>query len=353
MDSISFCFWPEPLIGIHGHTYQTFCWTGWNYADSYSFGDDDCCNQLASDPAYVNNTGPTSYTVYPGEYLTLEKYLVYDGWDNDITGRVSLEVDVVSGAGIVNKADYPCDDDQFQVLSGYGEDYVNKSILVSVHPLQFPGILVNVSFKLCENGSTYYDYAGGGICQCNSTSTLVCTGSSFCSTCFDDAITCDVYGNGFTMCNTCADSGYGVAFNFPYFVCTKSHWYGIILVLLELVLVLLMMIILSVFHINITSGGMNGFILYSQLVSPELPGLGSTAWVPSSISNTYFMNTKQFASVPLTVYSIWNLNFLTLVLTPFSIPNTSAAGCYSIAIHQSYLSSAVYLGDICLDQVVQ
>ena len=117
-----------------------------------------------------------------------------------------------------------------------------------------------------------------------------------------------------------------MAVNFPYFVCTKSQWYGIILVLLELVLVLLMMIILSVFHINITSGSMNGFILYSQLVSLDLPGLGSTAWVPSSINTTYFMNTKQFASVPLIVYSIWNLNFLTLVPTPFSIPNTSAAG---------------------------
>ena len=106
----------------------------------------------------------------------------------------------------------------------------------------------------------------------------------------------------------------------------KCQWYGIILVLLELVLVLLMMIILSVLHINITSGGMNGFILYSQLVSLDLPGLGSTAWVPSTINTTYYMNTKQFASVPLTVYSIWNLNFLTLVPTPFSIPNTSAAG---------------------------
>ena len=141
-----------------------------------------------------------------------------------------------------------------------------------MHPSQFLAVvLVNVSFKSCENGFTYYK---GGECLCNSTSShLVCIGSSFCSTCYDNTSTCDIYiGN--ETCSSCTDSGYGVAVNFPYFVCTRSQWYGIILVLLELVLVLLMMIILSV---NITGGSMNGFILYSQLVSLDLPGLGSTS----------------------------------------------------------------------------
>ena len=322
VDSISFCFWPESLLGIHGHTHQTFCWTGWNYADWD--GDDDCRHQLASGPAYVSNTGQTHYTVYPGEWLSLENFLVYDSWDNNLTGQVSFEVDVVSGVGSVIS-----DQAMFVVVSDYGQDYVNKSMLLSVHPPQFPGVLVKVSFKLCENGSIYTndDAFGGGICQCVFTSSLVCTDpSSSCptSTCYDDDNTCDVYINLY-MCSSC-DSGYGVAFNFPYFVCTKIQWYGIILVLLELGLVLLMMIILSVLHINITSGGMSGYILYSQLVSLDLPVLGSTAWVPSTFATTYYMNTKQFASIPLTVYSIWNLNFLTLVPTPFSIPDTSAAG---------------------------
>ena len=331
MDSINFCLWPEPLLDIHDHTHQTFCWTGWNYAGS--FGDDDCRNQLTSGPAYVNNTGQTHYTIFPGGCLSLKNYLVYDSWDNDITSQINMnfEVDVVSGAGSVYMAG-PCFFEQFQILPDYGQDYVNKSILLSVHPSQFPGVLVNVSFKLCENGSSY-SYDEGGcihICNTTSTSTPVCTASPFCSTstCYDDVSTCNVYTGALVeMCGSC-DPGdaYGVAFNFPYFICTKCEWYGIILVLLELVLVLLVMIILSVLHINITNGHMNGFILYSQLVSLDLPGLGSTAWVPSSISTTYYMNTKQFASVPLTFYSIWNLNFLTLVPTPFSIPNTSAAG---------------------------
>ena len=329
VDAINLSPWPESLLG--NSTHKTFCWIGWTYKVETYYTSVDCHKQLASGPAYVSNTGPSNYTVYPGEWLSLEKYFVYDNWDNDITGQVSFDVDVVSGAGSVYMCmdNYQCDPhcDQFQVQYQYNRGYVNKSILLLVHPSQFlAGVLVNVSFKLCEKGSTFE----GGECFCTISPHLVCTKiSSFCSwtTCYDNVSTCDMYTNkGIEICSSCADSGYGVAVNFPYFVCTKSQWYGIVLVLLELVLVLLMMIILSVLHINITSGSMNGFILYSQLVSLDLPGLGSTAWVPSTINTTYYMNTKQFASVPLTVYSIWNLNFLTLVPTPFSIPNTSAAG---------------------------
>ena len=328
VDTINLSPWPESSLG--NSTHKTFCWIGWTFkVDAYTSV--DCHKELTSGPAYVSNTGPSNYTVSPGEWLSLEKYFVYDNWNNNITDQVSFVVDVVSGTGRVYMYmdNYHCDPhcNRFQVWYPYDQDYVNKSVLLLVHPLQFlAGVLVNVSFKLCENGSIYEE----GVCQCSDiiSSHLVCTRySSLCSTCYDDISTCDIYTNKrIVMCNSCADSGSGVAVNFPYFVCTKSQWYGIILVLLELVLVLLMMIILSVFHINITSGSMNGFILYSQLVSLDLPGLGSTAWVPSTINTTYYMNTKQFASVPLTVYSIWNLNFLTLVPTPFSIPNTSAAG---------------------------
>ena len=192
VDSISFCFWPEPLLGIHEHTHQTFCWTGWNYADWD--GDNDCRHQLASGPAYVSNTGQTHYTVYPGDWLSLENFLVYDSWDNNLTGQVSFEVDVVSGVGGV----FILDNIRFLVVSDYGQDYVNKSMLLLVHPPQFPGVLVKVSFKLCKNGSIYTndDAFGGGICQCDFTSSLVCTDpSSSCptSTCYDDDNTCDVY----------------------------------------------------------------------------------------------------------------------------------------------------------------
>ena len=130
MNTLNLCFWPEQLLDIQNNisTPKTFCWTGWTFKVEKTYptchsGIDivDCCNQLASSPAYINNKGPSNYTIYPGECLSLEKYFVYDNWDNDITDQVSFEVDVVSGAG--RAYTYY---DHFQVQSNYGQDYVNN-----------------------------------------------------------------------------------------------------------------------------------------------------------------------------------------------------------------------------------
>ena len=55
-------------------------------------------------------------------------------------------MNVVSGAGtLYTYTDTDCDNgNQFQVLPDYGQDYVNKSILLLVHPPQFPGVLVKL-----------------------------------------------------------------------------------------------------------------------------------------------------------------------------------------------------------------
>ena len=146
VNTINFFPWPESLLG--NSTPKTFCWIGWTFKVN-TYTSVDCRDQLASGPAYVSNTGPSNYTVYPGEWLSLENYFVYDNWDNDITGQVSFDVDVVSGAGSVYMCmdNYQCDPhcDQFQVRYQYDQDYADKSILLLVHPSQFlPGVLVNV-----------------------------------------------------------------------------------------------------------------------------------------------------------------------------------------------------------------
>ena len=80
---------------------------------------------------------------------------------------------------------------------------------------------------------------------------------------------------------------------------------------------------LAVLHINITNGNLNAYILYSQMVTLQFPTLGYTAWVPSNFSLRY--PDFRYISIPLTVYSIWNLNFLTLFPNPFCIPNLRTA----------------------------
>ena len=52
--------------------------------------------------------------------------------------------------------------------------------------------------------------------------------------------------------------------------------------------------------------------------SPHQYRHGYTGWVPNT-QLIYF--NHNFLGIPLTVYSIWNLNFLTLYRDPFCIPN--------------------------------
>ena len=67
------------------------------------------------------------------------------------------------------------------------------------------------------------------------------------------------------------------------------------------------------------------WVLFSQMVTLQFPGLGYSSWVPyfpDMISNFY---RQYFLSIPLTVYSIWNLNFLNLDPVPFCIPHIDTA----------------------------
>ena len=131
-------------------------------------------------------------------------------------------------------------------------------------------------------------------------------------------LTCAPHREG-TLCGRCTE-GYGVAFNSPDFICTpcKSYAGAAMFVFLGILPVFVMMTILAVFHINLTDGYFNGFILYSQLVTLQFPGLGYPSWVFSngvySTLNLSFMANAVFSSV----YSTWNLNFLT-VYPPFCI----------------------------------
>ena len=131
-------------------------------------------------------------------------------------------------------------------------------------------------------------------------------------------LTCAPHREG-TLCGRCSE-GYGVAFNSPDLICTPCESYagGAMFLFLGILPVFVIMTILAVLHINLTDGYFNGFILYSQLVTLQFPGLGYPSWVFSdgvySTLNLSFMANAVFSSV----YSIWNLNFLT-VYPPFCI----------------------------------
>ena len=138
-------------------------------------------------------------------------------------------------------------------------------------------------------------------------------------------MTCGPHREG-KLCGRCTE-GYGVAFNSPNFICVPCESYAgaVIFVFLGILPVFVMMTILAVLHINITDGYLNGFILYSQLVTLQFPGLGYPSWVFSSVyggSITPYIFTI-FVGIS-SIYSIWNLNFLT-VYPSFCIPHVETA----------------------------
>ena len=62
------------------------------------------------------------------------------------------------------------------------------------------------------------------------------------------------------------------------------------------------------------------------MVTLQFPELGYTGWVPTVGEQfEYFFFMTHYVTIPLVVYSIWNLNFLTLYPFPFSIPNVPTA----------------------------
>ena len=336
IDSIQSCVWPN-------HNKSTvFCWKGWSFGEMGS-----CVNQLRTGPAYLVNNGHTKYTVYPGECINLEDFTVFDDFNNDITSETNLQVSVLSGLiHTITYSDQNCecnypidpDDSCFYIPENnyrqceHGEiairsvgcysDYSSHSSQVLIHPLhQSYGIVLDLVFKTCDNGSVCTNTSDHpGLCYrqesyisykaaCNKTFSYYCSQqTTICGSCVADSV---------------QDSG--MIINAPIFSCVScENGIGVGYFLIQIILVIIMMTILAVIHINITNGNLNAYILYSQMVTLQFPGLGYTAWFPTY--DTFSLSITRYTAIPLTVvYSIWNLNFLTLFPDPSCIPGIHSA----------------------------
>ena len=330
MDSIKSCVWPNYCKNT------TLCWKGWSF---WSYSKRDSCHKyLRSGPAFIrNNANRTNYTVYPGECINLEDFSVFDDFNNDITSETNLQVSVLSGdIQTINHKEpdcvcndpiplYTCSDrsyhrpcrrHEFLVNSTCSKGYNNGSSLILIHPsTQSYGIVLDLSLKSCDNGST----CNAGYCYkrdtpfsykaaCNASDTnnnyQVCKERIICGSCVSAA-------DG----DEKPESNASFAVNFLSLTCIScENAAGVGYYLLTILLVMIMMTILAVLHINITNGNLNAYILYSQIMTLQFPVLGYTTWLPTS-----------YLFIPLIVYSIWNLNFLTLVPLPFCIPGIRTA----------------------------
>ena len=346
IDSIQSCVWSDS-----SKQQTAFCWNGWSYRDT-SGVKDYCLNQLKSGPSYIKKSGLTRYTVYPGECINLFRVItVFDVWDHDITNRTYLQTDVLSDATdiFIMKSFYedcycsyfplpncllphqltkrPCRTHDVVLLTNCSNEYYNYTSQILIHPPRLPdGIVLDIAFKLCDNKTTC-DY---GECCPNYDDQYVCYNtvgekynySSYDYDCESNYKSRCIFSYN-TICGSCTDPDYGIAVNFPHFTCAKCEPFNAaIYICLGILPVLILMTILTVFNINIVNGNLNAFILYSQMVTLQFPGLGYTGWVPNT-ELVYF--NYYFLGIPLTVYSIWNLNFLTLYRDPFCIPGIRTA----------------------------
>ena len=312
---------------------STFCWKGWSYS-SYE-DDDDCTSELSSGPAYFIYTGPLNYTVSSGDYLTdiIQNHLtVYDIWGIDITDPDKIIVEIISGyAYMYGQPSTLSSNIRIDCYNFY------HSSLLYVYPLQFSSVAITVHFDRCNK-----------VRICEDCRSLGHYGA--CPFTYRDAELRCAQGRSGILCGKCNDSdGYAIAINDPELSCIKcnSSYYGVaIFLLLQLVPTLVLFILLAVLHINITDGGLSGFVMFSQMVTLQFPGLGYTSWIPTAycfsplteISFTIIdLYHHYYLSIPLTVYSIWNLNFLNLDPVPFCIPPIDTA---AEAILLEYITAA-------------
>ena len=330
---------------------SNFCWKGWFYIAS-SGVKDNCTRQLKSVPAYYEITGSLDYTIYSGDALFSKVQLtLHDAWGNYISkGAYTIPVEFITGPAY--------SDDQPSTLTSpvqvdCSDIHTNQSSLVYVYPLQFPRFALTIHFKQC----------GDQYCGCSELSALSPQYHDFCfeySCCqspgeygacpftysYDTKLnhSC-VKGREGILCGNCSE-GFAVAINDPDLSCIEcsSPYYGVVVfILLQLVPVLIMLTLLAVLHIKITDGGLSEFVLFSQMVTLQFPGLGYSSWSPYLVDSwdpsrdlpDYLR--QYYLSIPLTVYSIWNLNFLNLDPVPFCIPFIDTA---TKAILLQYITAA-------------
>ena len=273
-------------------------------------------------PAYVRYDY-YNYRIESGGTLNHTR-AVHDIWGRNIKDPDKILIEFINGPAFTL--------DQLstlssQILANCSDNYTNQSSLLYIHPLQFSAIRVTIHFRQCSL-STSSPPTISSPSSCNTCRTSGKNGGCPSSYSTNDRSRSCVQGRGGILCGNCSE-GYAVAINDPDLSCIEcdSPYNGVaIFLFLQLVPVLIMLTLLAVLHIKITDGSFSGFVLISQMVTLQFPGLGYSSWIPVCYgSESDMFMRKNHLSIPLTVYSIWNLNFLNLDPVPFCIPHINTA----------------------------
>ena len=170
----------------------------------------------------------------------------------------------------------------------------------------------------CSNSSRYKVVAGACPFSARTTTRTYSLNLSSIDECRESnsQVFCKNFNRTNRLCGNCAEN-YSLAVN-SYSLdcmdvnssgCSAYNW--LLLIIIYLAPVAIFFIVIIVFHINITSGYANAYILYAQLVSMQINAmLLQRDWevvVNSTITDPKLPNRIAMALVD--VYSVWNLDF--------------------------------------------
>ena len=128
---------------------------------------------------------------------------------------------------------------------------------------------------------------------------------------------CGPYNRKGLLCGECID-GYGpwvYTLDMKCVDCSKFSMSSAICLylLVEFVPVLLFFLCVTVFHLDITSGPMLGYVIFCQIMSYSFEA------VPARIYDIIHSHLPLLMSVVLTIFEFWNLNFCKTIIPPFCI----------------------------------
>ena len=283
-------------------------------------------NQIATDGARFELTNNLSFQFIPGEQHLLDVRLVDD---------LNQSVETTITASIVRSEDRLEVDDAFSCVSGkvirlLGDEKESGNLLLQTVTARKSSIFVNVALAQCPPGFILSEsecicdtHSYIGFTRCNSSHfhahlkqgywtgyvmldkqdqytlvTAVCP-LGFCnyndsqdmhlpqaaSRSALDKFMCGTQRTGI-LCGKCR-AGYTVYYNSPTYVCREANYckFGWLFYFLsELVPVTILFVVVLMFNISFTSGSINGFILFSQLLDTLFIDGSGIIKVPKQIS---------------------------------------------------------------------
>ena len=360
--SILSCVWPH-ISSTAADVHATLCWTGWQYLSS------NCSQNIRTAPAdytqteneHTSKAKEATITTFPGHNNKLPFTFVDDEF-NDITSDVVLSTIFDKNDTFVDH--YTSD----KTVTLYGEPRTGRTLTLDTLRPRVLQVKLMVNFTQCPPGFDTNQTAVGGRYNCSCAghfdSSVICDGEAFQAylqwgriLSYNESSDLVLAGawrvhapppgvgerirgffslpndtptlNRFFCSNLsrhgflCADCDNGTSapiydYDYKCVSCTDSdvrvNW--LIFIVLQILPVTILFLVVTIFNINATSGPLNAFIFYSQVISSPTTAANFLAQLTFVFRNSPIV-AKLILIVFVYPYGIWNLDcFPVLILIP-------------------------------------